>query len=154
MPRRWHEGHEVKETKGLRFVLSSSSVRGFNMDRRLGLRRSASCDDELEQDSFGGGGGDLCRRRCFWRKCRGGVEGWHLRHSPPRLHLVWGRDGRLHRADIEGGHYEHNAWLAGLHRRLAVIAHAGFRWDWVGDLGVTPITRDDNKKRTDPFLLY
>jgi hypothetical protein len=40
-----------------------------------------------------------------------------------------------------------------LHRRLAVVADAGFCWDWVGDLGVTPTTRYDNRKRTDPFLI-
>jgi hypothetical protein len=49
------------------------------------------------------------------------MEDCDLRHSPPRLHLVCGRDGRLHRADIERGHYEYNARCAGLHCRLAGV---------------------------------
>jgi hypothetical protein len=40
-----------------------------------------------------------------------------------------------------GGDYEHNARLAGLHRRLAVITHAGFRWDCVCDLGLSELLR-------------
>jgi hypothetical protein len=52
----------------------------------------------------------------------------------------------------ESSHREHNTRRVLLRRRLAVIADAGFRWDCVGDLGVSPITRDDNKKRTDPFF--
>ena len=69
------------------------------------------------------------------------MAGGYLRDSPPRLHLVWGRDGRLHWADIEGGHYEYNTRYAGLHRRLGVITHAGSRWDWVCDLGLSELLR-------------
>ena len=47
------------------------------------------------------------------------------------------RDGRLHRADIERGHYEYNAGRICLHRRFVVIAYAGYRGDWVCDLGLS-----------------
>ena len=84
--------------------------------------------------------GALRHRRFHARRRRARVEGCYRRHVPPRLHLVCGRDGRLHWADIAWGHYESDARRAGVHRRLAAITPPAAHRDCVCTFGFTTLT--------------